>query len=327
MTYSTHEACSPIISGFVFEKLGTSAVFGLTAVIYGLLALVAYFVSLETTYTRRNMQTKELDDGNSDEFTPDNDYKASHSYRMQLALFHGKLTSKPFWKGVMKPILLLTFPTIIYGTIVFSTYFSLLISMSVLTATIFTAAPYNLSSSQVGLTNLSVLFASLIGSPLAGWAADCAVKVMSSKNKTTPGRSEAEFRLVLVGIAMPFAAIGLFGFGLSVRNGLPLPYPLIFMAFFTLGFVFVTQSVLAYIVDIHTEDISQAFTAMNFISAVLVFLASSYINGWYLSAGPTVVFGVLGGLSVAVSLLTIPMYIYGKRLRSMIFRSCLTQKL
>ncbi|KAL1879002.1 hypothetical protein Plec18167_004297 [Paecilomyces lecythidis] len=275
-----------------------------------------------------NVQTKGLSDESDDELATKNEPEApQRPYSEQLALFNGKLTTAPFWKGVIKPIPLLAFPTIIYPTIMFSAYFCLVVSMSVLSATVFAAPPYNLSSAQVGLTNLSVLFASLLGSPLAGWLADCAVKIMSRKNKTAPGRVEAEFRLVLVGIAMPLAAIGLFGFGFSVRNGLALPFPLMFMAFFTMGFVFVAQSVLAYMIDVHTDDVSQAYTAMNIVTSVMVFVASSYINGWYMSAGPSVVFGVLGGMSVAVSLLTVPMYIYGKRIRSMVFSSRLAQKM
>ncbi|GAD97378.1 similar to MFS transporter [Paecilomyces variotii No. 5] len=279
-----------IISGFVFEKLGTPAVFGLTAIIYGLLALAAYFVCSETTYIRPDVRPKGPSDEFDDKVTANTQPKTQRPYREQLALFNGKLTTHPFSKGLIKPITLLAFPTVIYPTILFSTYFCLLVSMSVLAATVFAAAPYNLSSAQVGLTNLSVLFASLVGSPLAGWIVDYAVKIMSRKNRVAPGRFEAEFRLILVGIAMPLAAIGLFGFGFSVRNSLALPYPLMFMAFFTMAFVFVSQSVLAYMIDVHTEDVSQAYTAMNIVTAVVVFTASSYVNGWDVSAGPTVVF-------------------------------------
>jgi len=44
--------------------------------------------------------------------------------------------------------------------------------------------------------------------------------------------------------------------------------------------------------------------------------ASNYANPWVESAGPRLIMFTFGGISLAVCLFAIPVYIFGKRLRS-----------
>lgn len=41
-----------------------------------------------------------------------------------------------------------------------------------------------------------------------------------------------------------------------------------------------------------------------------------FLNDWYATAGPAKMFNTIGGIQLGLSLTTIPIYIYGKRLRS-----------
>jgi len=40
------------------------------------------------------------------------------SYRSRLRIYRGRITDKPFWKGVLKPIPLICYPAILYSTVV-----------------------------------------------------------------------------------------------------------------------------------------------------------------------------------------------------------------
>jgi hypothetical protein len=51
------------------------------------------------------------------------------------------------------------------------------------------------------------------------------------------------------------------------------------------------------------------------------------IANWLQSQGPLRVFGIMGGTHAAVTLLAIPVYIYGKRMRSWTARNSLCRKI
>ena len=55
---------------------------------------------------------------------------------------------------------------------------------------------------------------------------------------------------------------------------------------------------------------------MNFLKNFFAFGLTFYANDWIVAQGVRDAFYVIGGTTIAVTLLTIPMYIYGKRARS-----------
>lgn len=59
---------------------------------------------------------------------------------------------------------------------------------------------------------------------------------------------------------------------------------------------------------------------MNFVKNMFAFGLTNYLNNWLATQGTRNVFFVIGGITGAVSLTTIPMYIFGKRARSWVYR-------
>jgi hypothetical protein len=76
----------------------------------------------------------------------------------------------------------------------------------------------------------------------------------------------------------------------------------------------------SYVVDCHREKAGEAFATMNFIKNMFAFGLVNYLNNWVTTQGVRNVFFTIGGITIAVSLTTIPMYIYGKRARSFVYR-------
>jgi hypothetical protein len=62
-------------------------------------------------------------------------------------------------------------------------------------------------------------------------------------------------------------------------------------------------------------------------NAGLIVAMNYVIANWLQDEGPLRVFSIMGGTHVAVTALTIPMYVYGKRLRSWTARNKLCQKI
>lgn len=65
----------------------------------------------------------------------------------------------------------------------------------------------------------------------------------------------------------------------------------------------------------------QAFVTMNFVKATLSFVMSDFVNSWFQESGAKSVFVTVAIMNLAVSGVSLPMYVFGKRLRSGIARS------
>ncbi|KAI1078151.1 MFS transporter-like protein [Whalleya microplaca] len=314
-----------IVAGFIIEALGIPATFGISALIYCLLLPGMYFIVVETTYDR-DASSNVKSDSASDimDIKKGEAAEPKEKYRHQLRLFRGRLSPESFWKGVVKPFPLICFPAVIFSTLVYATFFTWLLIIGVLSVNIFSAPPYNLTPSQIGLTNIPLAIGALIFSPLSGWMADAIPVWMAKRNN---GIFEPEFRLVLMLIAVPTSTAGFIGFGIASSEGLSLTWCLVWITMHSIAVPFASQASISYVIDCHTKDANQAFVTVNFIKAVMSFIASSIGNGLLTKYGPRDLFVGIAILNLAISALTIPSYIYGKRMRSWVARSDWAQKI
>ncbi|KAL6163780.1 hypothetical protein ACJQWK_10305 [Exserohilum turcicum] len=309
------------IAGAIIENISFEATFGISALIFIPIVLGMYFFVVETTYYGPRPTGKQVDD---EDVALAQANEPKPSYSSQLALFRGRMSPESFWKNAWKPVPLISFPAVLFSTIVYGSYFTWLLTISVLSASIFSAPPYKLNPAQIGLTNLPLLGVGLIGSPLSGWAADAIAKSMARRNK---GVFEPEFRLTLMIPATIFATIGFLGFGISTSQGYPIAYPLVFMSIHSLSVPFASTASLTYVIDCHPKDANQAFVTINFTKAVFTFIATTYANGVMAKVGPRMVFDSITVINLAICSLTIPSYIYGKRFRSLVARSSFGKKI
>lgn len=303
---------SQTISGAIIENISFEATFGISALIFIPILALMYFIVVETTYNGARGTKIEIEEKGSFWSV---DVEEKETYGQKLRLFRGRLSNDSFWKGAWKPVPLIAYPAVLFSTIVYGSYFTWLLTISVLSVTAFSAPPYNLGPAQIGLTNLPLLVVGLIGSPLSGWLADFVAKSMAKRNN---GVFEPEFRLTLMAIATPLATAGFLGFGMSVQNGAPLVYPILFMSIHSLSVPFASQASLTYVIDCHPKDANQAFVTINFTKAVFTFLATTYANGWFARVGPRGVFDAITLINLGVCALTIPAYIFGKRFRGLV---------
>ncbi|KAI0173191.1 MFS general substrate transporter [Hypoxylon sp. FL1284] len=316
-----------IISGFIIEAMGISGTFAISALVFCLILPLMYFVVVETTYTGRRdaadaEKRPDTPDSSLDLKTLKGDDPASmpkESYKSQLRLFRGRLSDESFWKGVVKPFPLICFPAVIFSTLVYASFFCWLLMIGVLSVNVFSAPPYSLNPSQIGLTNIPLAIAALIFSPISGWMAD-AIPVWIAR-RFNNGIFEPEFRLILMVIAIPLSTAGFIGFGIAASEGLSLTWCLVWITMHSIAVPFASQASISYVIDCHTKDANQAFVTINFVKALLSFVASTVGNGLLVKFGPRTLFTGIAILNLCIGLLTIPSYIYGKRLRSWVAQS------
>jgi hypothetical protein len=114
-----------------------------------------------------------------------------------------------------------------------------------------------------------------------------------------------------------FTATGFFAWGESLYQQDPWPIPVIVcMGLINLGVQLGCTGAVTYVVDCHRQHAAEAFAVMNFLKNGFAFGLTFYCNDWIAIQGVRNCFFVIGGITVGLTLTTIPMYIWGKRARS-----------
>ncbi|PGH08900.1 hypothetical protein GX51_00957 [Blastomyces parvus] len=302
---------SQVVAGYIIQNLGLLTPFGIEALVLCILLPAIYFFVPETADVlhKPGQADEKLNTAHGGENAP------KRPYSEELKVFNGRISHKSFWALAAKPLSLIMFPAVVFSTFIHGSFLTWLVVFAILSTNIFTGPQYGLTPSQIGLTNLPLLGVALIGTPLAGAIADWLVCFMARQNK---GIYEPEFRLLLMIPATIFSTAGFIGYGLSIDRGAPVAVPITFMALHSLSIPFATSASFTYVLDCHPRDANQAFVTINFTKAVFIFIASMFVNGWYSARGPREVFTWITVLNFAFSVMTIPMYVYGKRFRSIV---------
>lgn len=235
------------------------------------------------------------------------------TYVSSLKVWNGRLRPDPFLNALRRPVILFLYPAILWSTVVYSLSVGWLIVLSESVAHIYQHHPYNFSPLSTGLVYLSPFIGGILGTAIAGKVSDIIVRFMSRRNG---GIYEPEFRLVM---GLPVAlctAIGLMGFGWSAENEDKWIVPTTFFGVISFGCSLGSTTAITFAVDSYRQFAGEALVTLNFSKNVfhgLVF--SLFFNDWLESQGSRRVFIALGGIQLACLVFTVPLYIYGKRLR------------
>lgn len=125
-----------------------------------------------------------------------------------------------------------------------------------------------------------------------------------------------------------FTVTGFFAWGESLYQQEAWPVPIVIgLGFINFGVQLGTTGVVTYVADCHRTLAAEAFAIMNLIKNAFAFGLTFYINDWVATQGVRQCFFVIGGITIGVTLTTIPMYIFGKRARSLVSRRKLVVQL
>ncbi|EGO58788.1 hypothetical protein NEUTE1DRAFT_128330 [Neurospora tetrasperma FGSC 2508] len=245
------------------------------------------------------------------------------TFVQSLALFNGRKSSDSFWKLTLRPLPLLLHPAFLWACLIQGLLIGWTVFIGVLMAFFFISVPLWWDEVQTGYAYTGAFVGALIGFAIAGGLSDWSARLMTKWNG---GVYEPEFRLVLVIPQMVLGCAGLYGFGITLDGMLYGKYhyavPLTFFGLEVAGMVIGAVAGSLYIVDAYRDIVIEGFTAMiifkNFFSFALTFKAWPWLIQSSVKAAK--IFNALGSVQLVVCLLTIPLYIYGKRLRSFSYR-------
>ncbi|KAF7547595.1 hypothetical protein G7Z17_g7637 [Cylindrodendrum hubeiense] len=188
-----------------------------------------------------------------------------------------------------------------------------IISVSTIGPQLVGAPPY-LWGKNVGLINVGGLIGSLIGALYAYAASDSRLK---STAKREHGAAEPESRLPTMFPTLAIATCGFLVFGFCADHpsknawvGLQVGYAMIAM-----GLMQVPSVGFNYLIDCYMHLASDCFLIVTILRAIIAFAWTFFISGWIEKRGAAEPFGVFGMLMGIFSLLTVPMWLLGKRMR------------
>ena len=173
---------------------------------------------------------------------------------------------------------------------------------------------YNFTPLQIGMVYIAPFIGAVLGTAIAGRLSDLIVKCMSRRNG---GVYEPEFRLVM---AIPVAlstTIGLMGFGWSVDERDSWIVPTVFFGIISFGCSAGSSMAITYTVDSYRHYAGAALVTLNFSKNIFHGLVwSLFFPHWLEHDGSKIVFIAIGIIQMGCLLLTIPMYVLGKKARA-----------
>ncbi|CAK7893932.1 protein Hol1p [[Candida] anglica] len=136
------------------------------------------------------------------------------TYWQRMRLVESEFNDSRSWLTIFyRPFFLFTIPAVMWGGLVYGSQMMWLSLLGTTQSEIFSVAPYNFTTPQVGLTNISALVGSLIGMVYGGPFVDWVTIKLSERNN---GIMEPEFRLWTMIVPTILNAAGLLAYGLGV---------------------------------------------------------------------------------------------------------------
>ncbi|KAJ5473029.1 hypothetical protein N7530_007030 [Penicillium desertorum] len=247
-------------------------------------------------------------------------------YSQLLKVWNGRIAQDSWVRVAARPFVLFAYPAVLWSTVVYSLSVGWLIVLSESVAHIFQSKDhYHFTSLQTGLIYISPFVGGLLGTAVAGKVSDVIARFMTRRNG---GIYEPEFRLVM---AIPIAlstVIGLMAFGWSAEIGDSWIVPTIFFGLISFGCCLGSTTAITFCVDSYRQYAGEALVTLNFSKNILHGLIFSlFIVDWLDANGSRTVFLSIGGIQLFFMLMSIPMYLYGKRARMWTVRKRLMERL
>ncbi|KAI1498593.1 MFS transporter [Biscogniauxia marginata] len=320
-----------VFSGLITKSYHWRVIYWVFAGCVGLVTLLVIFTFPETNYRRQSPiqpvnSTVKLSDNKSstDNFEPHyvesvdsrSTYPPKRTFVQNMRVFSGVYTSETIWSMMLRPIVAIILPAVLWASLVNSVTIGMIVVLSANFSTAFSSI-YGFESWQSGLTYISTivgsLFAILCGGHFTDWVAD----KLTIRNG---GLRTPEMRLPAIVISLitgPVACL-LYGFGF----GKQLHWMVAVVGIGLVNFTTVQSNniSLVYILDSYRPIAGEVVVTQSVFKALFGFLLSFYVNDWVLKSGYVNVFGILAGISAAVFLSTIPFYYYGNSLRQLSWR-------
>ncbi|POR32388.1 hypothetical protein TPAR_07403 [Tolypocladium paradoxum] len=235
------------------------------------------------------------------------------SFLTLLKPYSETFSDEPLWKLIIAPFTIMYNPVVIWAIILMSFPTLWLVAINLLTAQIFMAPPFLLNTTELGYFSAGPTVGGFLGALIAGLISDPMIKYFSRRNR---GVYEPEFRLFLIVPAFVLSAIAYFLFGYLIEQGKSPVAMAALWGIATASLQFIMMAIGTYCVDAYREISVEIFIATMIVKNFLFWGFSYILNDWIVLWGPARMFYSVAGIQLALCLTTVPLYMYGKKLRA-----------
>ncbi|KIX96929.1 uncharacterized protein Z520_07043 [Fonsecaea multimorphosa CBS 102226] len=326
-----------IICGQVFNNLGLLWLFHLFQIFLVIQFVLMFLFVPETTYRRESIYetdivkvetfeeiekaheehrehaiaVKELNEpaaaGSSSRIPP------KKTFVQELKFYNGVFSHDSILKWVLGMFLTLLNPAGCYSIIVSGLLCAWYVGSAIILAGIFAGPPWLFDPAQIGYLGAGPFVGGMIGSIIVAVSGDRVVKWMTIKNK---GTYEPEFRLVFMLPCAIFSGFGMFFFGYTMAHGSSAVLCAFCQGLMMVGVLIGVWSTMSYGLDAFRSQSNEMFVMNMFFKNFMFYGLSNFANNWVAAKGPEEIMFTFGGTTLAMCLLAIPVYMYGKKLRS-----------
>ncbi|KAK4198365.1 putative MFS transporter [Triangularia verruculosa] len=245
------------------------------------------------------------------------------TFKESLALFNGRKAEENFVKLMLRPIVLFFHPAFFWACMIQGLMIGWTVFIGVILAQFFIGPPLWWGEVETGYAYTAAFVGAIVGFLVAGLLSDWSARLMTRWNK---GTYEPEFRLLLIIPMTIFGCIGLYGWGPTADDllwDIPPAIPLMFFGFQVAGMVIGAVASSLYIVDAYRDLAIEGFTIMIVFKNLLSFGLTLKAFQWLVlnQTKATPLFNIIGSVQLVVCLSSIPLYIFGKRIRSFYHRN------
>ncbi|KAJ4204160.1 hypothetical protein NW759_014997 [Fusarium solani] len=316
-----------VIGGYIADTAGWRWTQWLNVITAGASFVAAFLFQAETLWTREQAPTTEptcqsdAEPANHDpgqdkaEFRHQEDIDAEQ-YRdftfvraLRIGLYRGNIM-----RHLVAPWLTLRFPGVWLVMLQYGCMVGAIVTVATIGPQFMSLPPYNWGSSA-GLINVGALVGTLLGLVITYTISDWALQRHAHRQQHKLSEPESRLPGMLPGFFFATAALWIFGFvgdhpsengwvGLQVGYGL-----------LGVGLIIVPSIGLTYLIEAYGPISSDALVMVAVVRSVIGFTWTFFVGNWLQDAGSSQPFGIFGMLMAIFGLLTIPMWLYGKRLR------------
>lgn len=193
-------------------------------------------------------------------------------------------------------------------------------------AQIFSAPPYTFTPEQMGYIYASPTIAALLAYVSCYFTSDRIVLFLSRRNNSI---YEPEFRIFLA-IPVFFTGVpALLAYGYATSSNPPLHWivPSILYGLLTFAVVVSCITTYSYVLDAHREVSVEMMVAVLLLKNFFAWGSTYYLPNWLADVGAVRVFLTMGGIQAGICVLSVAVYVWGKRWRAMMERARLLQRM
>ncbi|KAF5375213.1 hypothetical protein D9758_000497 [Tetrapyrgos nigripes] len=330
----------PLLYSYVIQNLSWQMGFWFVSIPLGITMFLVFFFVPETSYRRPHPTASEMSKrSSSDEAmaqssrTSENNEKSNieerqspaatvgdansgnQTFLSQLKLWHGTFSDDSLFKIFLRPFPFVLSPVTVYIFLVHGMQTVWLSLLPICSSTIFTIE-YGFNASQIGLTNLGGIVGIVLAAAVTGPLTDWGTIWLARHNK---GIYEPEFRIFFIS-TMLMGTFGYAGWAVGTTHNMPWIGAVACLTLANFSMVTSGSAAVTYLLDTHGPNALHVLALSNLFKNVVLYSFTFFANGMVESRGVKVSLLILAGCQTFCWLASIPMYVFGKRLRSWIAR-------